>query len=318
MKIVMYKFGERGYRLGVLEGSDRIVDLNLSYEVFLEKEGELRAKELSEAVLPPDSVAFLRGGQRSMAAAEDALKAVKNFKENDLSPNGKRIVFRRDEVSLGAPIQNPMRVICLAHNYKDLLEETGSPKPPEPRIFSKFNNALCGPEDPIIYPKMTKELGYEAELAVVIGKRARNVSEENIMEYIAGYMNFNDVSASDLTKKDKQVLRGKTFDSFAPCGPYLITRDEVPEPGNLDIKLWVNDKLRQNSNTSQLYFDIPTSLSFISHIFTLEPGDIIATGSPSGLAKDQNPPTFMNVGDTCTIEIEKLGTLQNKIVGAEN
>ena len=127
-------------------------------------------------------------------------------------------------------------------------------------------------------------------------------------------MIFNDVSASDLTELDKQVLRGKTFDNFAPCGPYLVSADEVPDPGNLDLKLWVNDRLLQSSNTRELVYDVPMLVSFLSEIFTLEPGDIVATGTPGGLAKFRTPTTFMAVGDVCAIEIEKLGRLTNRIV----
>ena len=129
-----------------------------------------------------------------------------------------------------------------------------------------------------------------------------------------GYMILNDVSASDLTELDKQVLRGKTFDNFAPCGPYLLSADEVPDPGNPDVKLWVNERLLQNSNTRELVYDVPTLVSFLSDIFALEPGDIVATGTPGGLAKFRTPTTYMEVGDTCTIEIEKLGKLSNRIV----
>lgn len=318
MKLVMYQFGERDYRLGAMAREERIVDLNYACETHLALKGEQRAKELAQALVPPDSVEFLRGGDRSWEAARAALDAVQDFSLEDLSSSGKRLIFQRSEVKLGAPVQNPMRIVCLSHNYHDFIRETGLPVPPEPRIFAKYKNALCGPDDPIIYPKMTRCLGYEAELAFVIGKRGRNVPVEKAYEYIAGYMICNDVSASDLTILDKQVVRGKTFDNFAPCGPYLASQDEIPDPGSLDVKLWVNDRLLQNSNTRELIYDVPTLVSFLSRIFTLEPGDIVATGTPGGLAKDRKPPTYMQVGDICTIEITGLGRLSNKIVAEED
>lgn len=319
MKLLMYKYDEREYRLGAMAEPNTVIDLNYAYETMLCKSGEPRSKELAQAIIPAGSVEFLAGGDRSMQKAAEVLTYVKeNCSQECVSPTGKRFVFARDEVKLGAPVQNPLRIICLSHNYYDFCRETGLPVPPEPRIFSKYNNSLCGPEDPIIYPKMTKCLGYEVELAFVIGKRGRHVPKEKAMDYIAGYTILNDVSASDITASDKQVLRGKTFDNFAPCGPYLVTKDEVPNPGNLDVKLWVNDTMLQISNTRELIYDVPTLVSFLSQVFTLEPGDIIATGTPGGLAKDRKPTTFMNVGDVCTLEIEGLGRLSNVIVAEED
>lgn len=317
MKIVMYQYAERGYRLGAMVGEERIVDLNTAYENLLAGKREPRCEALAAAVVPADSVAFLAGGKRSWEGAVAALDHAKGSRCSDLGASGRRFVFERKEVKLGAPVQNPLRIICLSHNYHDFLKETGLPKPAAPRIFSKYNNALCGPDDPIIYPRMSKMLGYEVELAFVIGKRGRHVPKERAMEYIGGYMILNDVSASDLTEMDKQVLRGKTFDNFAPCGPFLLSADELPNPGNLEVRLWVNDRELQRSNTRELVYDVPALVSFLSEIFTLEPGDIVATGTPGGLAKFRNPTTFMQVGDVCTLEIEKLGRLSNKIVAEE-
>ena len=318
MKLVMYKFGERNYRLGAMLNEDTIIDLNYGYEVYLYHQKEPRYVQLAEAILPSDSVEYLHVGERSREAANIVIDLASTFSIESVTPSGKRLFFRRSEVKLGSPIQNPMRIICLSHNYHDFCEETGNPIPTSPRIFSKYNNALCGPDDPIIYPKMTKALGYEVELAFVIGKKARYVPKEKAFDYIAGYMIMNDVSASDLTALDKQVLRGKTFDNFAPCGPYLVTKEEVGDPGNLSVRLWVNDKEMQSSNTSKLIYDVPTLVSFLSEVFTLMPGDIVATGTPGGLAKDRKPPAFMQVGDICTLEINKLGRLSNTIVAEED
>lgn len=314
MKIVMYQYAERGYRLGAMTGAERIVDLNYAYENLLAGRNEPRVEALAAAVVPADSVAFLAGGERSRDGAEEALDGVSGRACPDLGVSGKRFVFERQEVKLGAPVQNPLRIICLSHNYHDFIRETGVPLPAAPRIFSKYNNALCGPDDPILYPKMTKMLGYEAELAFVIGKKGRRVPKERALAYIGGYMIMNDVSASDLTALDTQVLRGKTFDHFAPCGPYLLSADELPAPGHLDLKLWLNDRLLQSSNTRELVYDVPTLVSFLSEIFTLMPGDIVATGTPGGLAKFRNPTAFMEIGDICAIEIEQLGRLSNRIV----
>lgn len=311
MKFVMFKYRERGYRFGLLE-NDTVLDLNLAYEYILESKGIRRSRELAAALLPSDSVAFLEGGELSRQALTEVLSCFS--KQKDVRVRDQEIAAAFQDVVLGAPVRNPKRIICVAHNYHDFIKETGVPIPPEPRIFSKYFNALCGPFDPIPYPAMTKCLGYEAELAFVVGKPARHVSPENALEYIAGYTVLNDVSASDLTAMDKQVLRGKTFDNFAPCGPYLVTGDEVGDPGNLALKLWVNGKVLQESNTNQLVYDVPHLLAFLSEIFTLEPGDIVATGTPGGLAKDRNPTTFMQPGDVCAVEFEKLGRIENRIV----
>lgn len=317
MKLVMYQYKERKYRLGALVDEGRIVDLNYAYENVLNGKREPRFEALAAAIVPDDTIAFMAGGKRGREGGATALDFAKSSRCEDLGASGKRFLFERKEVRLGAPVRNPLRIVCLSHNYHDFLKETGLPKPPAPRIFSKYNNALCGPDDPIIYPKMSKNLGYEAELAFVIGKRGRHIPKERAMEYIGGYMILNDVSASDLTELDKQVLRGKTFDNFAPCGPYLLSADEVPDPGNLDVKLWVNDRMLQSSNTRELVYDCPTLVSFLSEIFTLEPGDIVATGTPGGLAKFRKPTTFMQIGDVCTVEIEKLGRLSNRVVAEQ-
>lgn len=318
MKLVMYQYAERGYRLAAMVGEERIVDLNFACENHLAGQGKARWKTLAAALVGPCSIALLEGGGESRAAAEAALVHARDANPDDLGVSGKRFVFGRREVKLGAPVQDPLRIVCLSHNYYDFLKETGLPKPPAPRIFSKYNNALCGPDDPIIYPGMSEALGYEAELAFVIGKKGKHIPKEKALEYVGGYMILNDVSASDLTELDKQVLRGKTFDNFAPCGPFLLTADELPDPGNLSVRLWVNDRELQTSNTRELVYDVPTLVAFLSEIFTLEPGDIVATGTPGGLAKFRTPTTFMQIGDVCTVEIEKLGRLSNRIVAEKN
>ncbi|MDR1978065.1 MAG: fumarylacetoacetate hydrolase family protein [Synergistaceae bacterium] len=311
MKFVMYRYEERDYRFGLFEDG-KILDLNLAYEYILEKEGIRRSREIAAALLPSDSVDFLAGGNLSGKALEETLARFP--KGQDVRVRNMKVVLDYKDVLLGAPVRNPKRIICVAHNYHDFIKETGAPIPPEPRIFAKYFNALCGPFDPIPYPSMTKCMGYEAELAFVIGKPARNIPAEKALEYIAGYTILNDISASDLTAMDKQVLRGKTFDNFAPCGPYLVTGDEVGDPGKLALKLWVNDAVLQESNTDQLIYDVPHLLSFLSEVFTVEPGDIVATGTPGGLAKDRKPTAFMRVGDVCAVEFEKLGRIENKIV----
>jgi 2-keto-4-pentenoate hydratase/2-oxohepta-3-ene-1,7-dioic acid hydratase in catechol pathway len=173
---------------------------------------------------------------------------------------------------------------------------------------------LCGPRDDIVLPALDDRVDCEAELAVVIGKTAAKVARESAMEYVAGYMAFNDVSARTIQRGDKQWFRGKSFDTFGPCGPALVTSDEIPDPHALAISSNVNDMNLQKSSTSELIFDIPYIISYISRTMTLVPGDIISTGTPAGVGVFRDPPVFLKAGDTVMVEVEGVGTLQSKVV----
>ena len=256
-------------------------------------------------------VSFLDGGDAAQALAEKVLAWVPKAKIAEV--DGTPLVHPVASVKLKAPVPNPQKIICIAHNYHDFLEELGMEAHPEPVIFAKFANAVASHDQPVVRPAMSQALGYEVELAFVVGKPAKNVSEEDAYDYIAGYMTFNDVSASDLTKKDVQNLRGKSFDTFAPMGPYLLTKDELPDPHNLHVELRVNGKVLQTSNTKLLVHNVPQLLSFCSRVFSLLPGDIVATGTPGGLAKDRKPTTYMNPGDIMETEVEKLGVIRSPI-----
>lgn len=310
MKLVTFKIND-AYRLGTMIGEDKILDLNYCYADQLKASGELTPQVVADALLPSDMRRFLARGNKGIELAQTVLE---KYIESSEDTDGAGMIYSRSEVMLCAPVLDPFKIICLSHNYTDFIEETGVPTPPAPRIFAKYHNSICGPEDAIIKPRETNELGYEAELAVIIGKPARNVSEEEAYDHVAGYTIFNDVSASDITTMDKQVVRGKTYDTFAPTGPYIVTKDEVGDPHNLDIKCWVNDKLLQNSNTKYVLYQTPKLIAFLSQVFTLEPGDIIATGTPGGIGKYSPDPTFMFPGDVCRVEVEKLGILENRIV----
>lgn len=293
--------------VGVMLNDEKVLDLNKAYKNMLEDDGELDAQQVANVMMPSDMKSFLRRGVKGLELAKTVIECETYIdKEN--------VIYRLEEIKLCAPISNPDKIICLSHNYTDFIEKTGVPVPPVPRIFSKYSNSICGPQDSIIKPNATNELGYEAELAFIVGKPARNVKAEDAYDYIAGYTILNDVSASDLTNIDKQVLRGKTFDTFCPIGPTIVTKDEIVDPHNLYIKCWVNDRIVQDENTKHVLYQTPELVEFLSGIFTLEPGDIVATGTPYGIAKYLPDPIYMQVGDTCTIEIEKLGVLSNPII----
>jgi 2-keto-4-pentenoate hydratase/2-oxohepta-3-ene-1,7-dioic acid hydratase in catechol pathway len=218
------------------------------------------------------------------------------------------------EAKLASPIPDPQKIVCIGMNYRDHCEEQKKPLPDRPIIFAKFPSALVGHNEPIVKPPLTSQLDYEAELAVVIGKKGKNVPEEEALSCVAGYTIMNDVTARDIQFSDGQWVRGKTFDTFAPAGPYLVTKDEIPDPQDLTIRLTVNGEVRQNSTTSNMIFSVAFLVSYISRVCTLLPGDIISTGTPGGVGVFRKPPTFLKPGDMVSVEIEKLGTLTNPVV----
>jgi len=212
-----------------------------------------------------------------------------------------------------SPIPNPNKIICLAFNYTDHAEEQGLKAPEDPAIVIKPRTALNSTNSDIICPDFVTQLDYEVELALIIGKNCKNVSEKDAKEAIFGYMVFNDVSARDIQSKDKQFTRGKSFDSFAPCGPWITTSEEIEDPQNLRLTTKVNGEIRQNSSTSKMFIKIPEIVSKISKVMTLEKGDIISTGTPAGVMLNKPNAVFLKDGDKIEMEIEKVGTLQNTI-----
>ncbi|MBI4795328.1 MAG: fumarylacetoacetate hydrolase family protein [Deltaproteobacteria bacterium] len=216
-------------------------------------------------------------------------------------------VLSLPEVTLLAPCE-PTKIIALGLNYRDHAAEFGNPVPDEPLIFMKPSTAVIGPDEAIVYPQMSRRVDYEAELAVVLGKTARHVSEAKALDYVLGYTCFNDVTARDLQKKDGQFTRAKGFDTFAALGPWIET--EIPDPDNLMVEAYLNSERKQHSNTSNMVFGVANLISFISRIMTLLPGDVIATGTPSGIGP-------MRAGDVVEIRVEKIGALRNQVVAEE-
>jgi len=212
-----------------------------------------------------------------------------------------------------APIPNPTKIICLAFNYSDHAEEQGLSAPDDPVLILKPRTALTGTDSDIECPDFVTQLDYEVELALIMGKTCKNISEEQASEAIFGYMIFNDVSARDIQFKDKQFTRGKGFDSFAPCGPWITTADEIKDPHNLKLTTKINGEIRQNSSTKKMSIKIPEIVSKISRVMTLEKGDIISTGTPSGVILNTPNAVFLKNGDKVEMEIENLGVLRNTI-----
>jgi 2-keto-4-pentenoate hydratase/2-oxohepta-3-ene-1,7-dioic acid hydratase in catechol pathway len=216
-----------------------------------------------------------------------------------------------------APVPRPGKLICIGLNYRDHAAESNMAIPKQPVVFSKFSTAVIAPGEPVVLPTTSEQVDYEAELAVVIGRRAKNVRADCALDHVLGYTCFNDVSARDFQFADGQWQRGKSCDTFAPMGPTILTADEVPDPHKLSIKLVLNGQAMQDSNTDQLIFGIPELIEFLSQTITLEPGDIIATGTPSGVGFARKPPVFLKPGDDMAVVIEKVGTLGNPVTAAE-
>lgn len=216
-------------------------------------------------------------------------------------------------VTLLAPLSRPPKILCAGLNYRDHAAEAKMEIPAVPTIFSKFHNTIIGPGATIFLPKNSKKPDYEAEFAFIIGCGGRHIRAENWRSHVFGYMCFNDVSARDFQLATSQWLMGKTFDGFAPTGPWITTADEIPDPHALDIELFLNGERMQASNTREMIFKIPDLIEFISSVLTLEPGDIVATGTPAGVGFSKKPPRWLQPGDEVVVRIEGLGELRNPV-----
>jgi len=309
MKLVT--FTKDGFtRIGVVE-SGCIIDLHRAFVEKLRTEGKLRAQQIAEAYVPNDMVGFLQGGEESMNYAKQAVEFALSHDSD--AP----LVFKPDEVKVNAPVPNPGKMICVGHNYREHILEMGREIPPYPVVFAKFANTVIGPEDDIPFYPISEQLDYEAEFAFVIGKRARNVSQAEALNYVAGYTIVNDVTYRDLQRRTLQWLQGKTVDGSAPMGPWLVTADELTDPSGLGIALFVNGEERQRSNTANLVFTVPYLVEFLSGLMTLEPGDVILTGTPGGVGVARNPQVFLKDGDIVRIEVDKIGALENRVKKVE-
>ncbi|MEM3511758.1 MAG: fumarylacetoacetate hydrolase family protein [Candidatus Jordarchaeales archaeon] len=297
MKLVCF-FRDGAQRVGVLVEGDVVVDLS-----FL----------LKDAVKELNMISILSAGESLLERIRESALSLSD-KLQDGFLRDKRIAYSLADVKLMAPIPRPGKIICLGLNYSDHAEEAGLKPPDEPVLFSKPATAVVGHDDPVIYPRVSSQVDYEVELAVVIGKKGKDITEEDAYEYVAGYTVFNDVSARDIQFRGIQWFRGKSFDTFAPMGPCLTLKDEIPDPHNLKMQMRVNGEVRQKGSTKNMIFKIPDLLSFISAGMTLEPGDVIATGTPSGVGIYSKPQKLLKPGDVMEATIEKIGTLRNKVV----
>jgi acylpyruvate hydrolase len=316
MKLVTFVYPHQE-RVGAVDDTGDIVDLARAYAGCVrEAEGKPNADQLAAAILGRDMIEFLQRGERSLDAARKALTYAKTKRNNG---NG-GIVFDRQQIRLLAPVPRPGALISAGKNFSDHVAEMASKKGPvAPVAFLKLPGTVIGPEDDIPHPPEVKDLDYEVELAVIIGKPCIEVSEKEALEYVAGYSAFNDISARDIIRSENKTgihLMGKSFSGFAPMGPYLVTKDEIPDPQNLKVKLSVNGEVRQDSNLGYMIFNIRAMIAYWSQM-GLNPGDVLTTGTPRGVAAGRRPdqtPWWLKPNDIVEAEVEKVGCLRNRIV----
>ena len=293
MKLLTYKgfTNDSNYRIGALDPDGSVRDLTP-----LVSDNDLTATELLSCLDLDQS--FLEKANQTLELASSTT----------LDPH---------DLVITAPIPRPGKIICIGLNYRDHAEESGMAIPESPIIFSKFSSCTIGLNEPIVIPRGSTQTDYEAELAFIIGRRASNVDRESALNYVFGYSNFNDVSARDFQFADGQWQRGKSCDTFAPMGEYIVTADEIPDPQNLSIKFRLNGQTLQDSNTCQMIFGVAELIEFLSRYVTLEPGDVVATGTPPGVGFARKPPVYLKDGEVAEVEIEGLGILSNPVTAAK-
>ncbi|MFZ6031210.1 MAG: fumarylacetoacetate hydrolase family protein [Chloroflexota bacterium] len=285
MRLITFSPRNQAPRLGALLPDEQVLDFSRS-----------------ETRLPANVLDFLEMGRPALELAQFVI---------DRRPP--QALLPLAQVTLLAPVPRPGKIICMGHNYADHIG-IGRTAPAEfPNFFCKTANTVIGPDQPIVIPPVTEQVDYEAELAVVIGRQALCVSEEDAMDYVAGYTIFNDVSARDYQKRTSQWFLGKSFDTFGPLGPTLTTAEEVPDPYSLELSLTLNGQEMQRTNTRQMIFSIAYQISYLSRVMTLEPGDILSTGTPAKTELAKSLPPFMKAGDVVSISIDGLGELANPL-----
>jgi 2-keto-4-pentenoate hydratase/2-oxohepta-3-ene-1,7-dioic acid hydratase in catechol pathway len=306
MKFCSFKDPARRVSYGFLLREDLVIDLQVVTEWIRRRGGSSEAASLPEAT---DLKSWLKEGRTVLEAAAKLRRRL--LEEPDLREKG---ALPLGSLTLLPPIPNPGKIIAIGLNYRDHAAEQNAPLPAAPLIFAKFTTALIGHGAEIRLPSISQKVDVEAELCVIMLESGRGFGEADARRAIAGYTVGNDVSARDLQFGDKQWVRGKSCDTFAPCGPFLVTEDEVGDPHSLNIELRLSGETRQSSNTRELIFNCYALVSYISQAITLETGDVIYTGTPSGVGVFAKPPRFLKSGDIVEIAIEKIGALRNTVV----
>lgn len=298
MKLVAYSW--RGQRaLGALKNG-QVVNLHRAHPSAWRRSGD-------------DLLVMLHGGDLSLTAARQALKVA----EEPRALGSTSVTYSASEVELLPPVSRPGKLVCVGLNYRSHLAEIGEPVPEYPILFHKPATSIIGHGQAIVLPRISRQVDYEGELAVVIGRRGKYIPQKDALSYVAGYTCANDVSAHDLEFRTSQWTSGKMLDTFCPLGPALVTADEIPDPGSLRLRTVLNGQTVQDQSTSDMVFSVPFLISYISSLATLEPGDVVLTGTPAGIGCNQKPQVFLQAGDQISVQIEGIGTLTNP-VGAED
>ena len=313
MKLVMFEAHQQE-RLGALQG-DIIIDLGRAHDLF---HTELREDARPPEIFPRTMIDFLEPGEDIKEYVSALITHTRVLVAESPNEARRSVLWDMHDVRVLPPVARPPKIVCVGLNYRDHAEETQVPIPDRPILFSKPSTAIIGPDDSIIYPKISTQVDHEVELGVIIGKRGKDVPESEAFDHVAGYTVFNDISARDIQFADKQWFRGKSFDTFAPTGPCLVLKDQLGDPHHLKMELRVNGETRQNSTTANMVFGIPQLVAFISKVMTIQSGDIIATGTPAGVGFYAKPEKkLLKPGDLVEAEIEGLGILRNRVVGAK-
>jgi 2,4-diketo-3-deoxy-L-fuconate hydrolase len=273
-------------------------------------------KLFEPAERPTNPLAWFDMDGRWFQAARDTATRLERDASAFAEARAKGWLVRSEDAYWFAPVPRPGKIVCVGLNYRDHAAESGLAVPKTPVIFSKFSSCVVAPGEPVVVPTTSEKVDYEAELAVVIGRHTKHVSAARAYDYVLGYTAFNDVTARDFQFGDGQWQRGKSCDTFAPMGPTIVTADEIPDPHTLRITMKVNGNVMQDSNTNQLIFGVPQLVEFISASTTLEPGDVIATGTPAGVGFARKPPVFLKPGDTMDVDIERIGGLGSPVAAA--
>jgi len=311
MRLATFSYKGQSSKVGV-PTDGLMVDVNAAYRALLSSKGEPAAAALADAITPSEIIAFLEGGDRALGAAGEALGYVSKLGARAAEDHS--LAYPIDKITLHAPVPKPGKLICIGLNYRDHAEEAGAQIPADPTLFAKMASCVIAHGEAIKLPTVSTDIDYEAELAVVIGKRAKDVPAAKALDYVVGYTIVNDVSARDFQRRTTQWMAGKNFDTFAPMGPHIVLKDEIPDPHVLDISLEINGRRLQNSNTKNLIFNVNVLIADITRFLTLEPGDVISTGTPSGVGFVRKPPVFLLAGDRVKVEIAKIGALENPVV----
>jgi 2-keto-4-pentenoate hydratase/2-oxohepta-3-ene-1,7-dioic acid hydratase in catechol pathway len=312
MKLVSYLYGG-DVRIGAV-GGDEVIDLNRAYATLKRGQGHAAARAAADAALPTDMVTFLGLGDTALGAAHEALTYAQGLPDGRAQSSLIKVALAALE--LLPPVPRPPKIVCVARNYADHAREAGLQISEIPIVFARFSDTLVAPGGTVIRPTVSEQLDWEGELAVIIGKRGRHIAPEAAMEHIAGYSIFNDVTVRDYQFRVTQYTSGKNFAASGPFGPYLVLKEEVPDPQALRITTEVNGVRKQDGNTRDMIYDLPKILGHISEWIALEPGDVIATGTPAGVGFKREPPEFLRPGDEVSVTVSGLGTLTN-IVRAE-